>query len=123
MIWYTGQWKRYSPYERVPIHASTGAPSTAPVNVPRCVTAAITSTVANATTRNPPRNSHGSAPSGVTRCSFHASRTRTTPPVPPTTSSHGPLLRSGPRITAAGRHSIANAAPINRPVARVIVDR
>ncbi len=34
-----------------------------------------------------------------------------------------PLLRSGPRITARGRQISANAAPIRRPVHRVIVDR
>ena len=38
-------------------------------------------------------------------------------------STAQPLSRTGPRITATGRHIIANAAPISRPVARVTVDR
>ena len=65
---------------------------------------------------NPPRNSQGSAPAGVTRCNDNAMKTSATRPAVPTTSSRRPFVRSGPRITADGRQSIANAAPMSRPL-------
>ena len=88
-----------------------------PVHARRWVTAAMTTSVATPVTKKPPRNSHGSArPSAVTTCRYQHS---TPSPARPSDGEHveqrGPCRRSGPRITATGRHTIANAAPEQQP--------
>jgi hypothetical protein len=54
-----------SPYERVPIHSSTGMLRIREVNARSWVTAATIISVATAHRRKPPRNSHGLPPSGT----------------------------------------------------------
>ncbi len=89
----------------------------------RCVTAAMTASVANPVRRNPPRNSNASAPSGVTMCRFQHSSAEDDEADDGDAVEHRPAVRIGPRMTATGRHTMANAAPSSRPVARVGVDR
>ncbi len=107
----------------MPIHNSTELPNRGPASDRRWVTAAITSSVARSVTKNPPLNSHGSAPSGVTMCSHQHNAPNPTNPTTAATSSSRPLERSGLRAMATGRHTMANAEPSNSPVSRVGVDR
>ena len=123
IIWKIGQWNRYIPYDRVPIHNRMGIPRSRPVNERRCDTAAIINMAARSTARNPPRNSNGSGPSSVTMCSLHANTTSDPMPTRARPSRVAPLSRSGPRITATGRHRRASAPPTSNPVDRVSVDR
>ena len=98
-------------------------PSSRPACAPRWVTAAITASEAIPVSRNPPRNSHGSAPSGVTMCRYQHNAPSPASPSTATMSRSRPFLRIGPRIRATGRHTMANAEPSSRPVARVGVAR
>ena len=84
-------------------------PSSRPVNDRRCDTATIINIAARSTARKPPRNSNGSGPSSVTMCRRHANTSNEPIPTRARTSRMPPLLRSGPRITATGRHSMASA--------------
>ena len=124
IIWKIGQWNRYIPYDRVPIQSSSGH--------------AEESAGERAAMRHGGDHQHGRQVDGEEAA---AEQQRIGALVgddvqPPRqhqqradadegrgTSRVAPLLRSGPRITATGRHSIASAAPTSRPVDRVIVDR
>ncbi len=86
------------PYDLTPTHRNTGFPSTGPASEPRCVTAAITNSDAIDVSRKPPRNSHGSGPSGVKKCRYHISAPSVTSPRMARRSIRRPLSRSGPRI-------------------------
>ncbi len=81
------------------------------------VTAAIIASVAIPVMNIPPRNSHGPAPSGVTRWIVHVIAARPRNPHSATRSSSGPFSRIGPRRRAIGRHTIASAAPRRMPLA------
>ena len=107
----------------MPTHTNTGLPSNVPIAARRWVTAAITASVASPVSKKPPRNNHGSAPSVVTMWSSQHSAPSAIKPTTATPSRNGPRSRIGPRITAAGRQTMANAEPSSSPTARVGVDR
>ena len=72
---------------------------------------------------NPPRNSQGSAPGGRHEVQRQRHEDERDQADDADDVEQAPFVRSGPRITADGRQSMANAAPMSRPLPRVIVDR
>src|SRR6056297_2258612 len=118
-----GQWYRYNPYERVPIHNNSGLPSRRFDHAPRWVTAAITISVARLARNIPPRNRKGSAPLGVARYTLQHIQPKYTRAISASTSNHRPFDRSGPRTMAKGRHTMAKAAPNRIPLSRLTVPR
>ncbi len=88
------------------------------MNARSCVTAAIIISVATAQSRKPPRKSSGLPPDGLISHIHHTIAARISNPSSATPSSSRPLVLSGPRITATGRQTMANAAPRRRPAAR-----
>ena len=81
--------------------------------------AAIITTVSSEAKNRPPRKSRTSAaPLGVTRYNRQHSKLNDPSAISAIASNAHPLSRNGPRITANGRQSMANAAPSRTPDAR-----
>jgi hypothetical protein len=69
--------------------------------------------------KKPPRNSHGLYSLPLKKYIRAKKTSNTTSATAANRSSRLPLSRSGPRMMAIGRHSIANPAPSISPPARV----
>ena len=107
----------------MPIHTSTGLPSTRPATARAVGDRGDDETRRHAREQEPAAEQPRVGALGRDDVHVQVSAPRPTSPTTATTSSSRPASRIGPRISATGRHTIANAAPSSRPPARVGVDR